>query len=77
MKCAICNRTAAKGVYCKQHAKAYENVTGCYVAWKNSMNLCWKEYLREIAMNPLTGKWAKEVALHLTKKGEQADVQIS
>lgn len=27
----------------------------------------WKEYLREIAKNPLTGKWAREVAEQLAE----------
>jgi hypothetical protein len=77
MKCVLCNRAVAKGVYCKQHMKAYENVVSSYVKWKNAMNLCWKEYLSEVAVNPLTGRWAKEVALHLIKTGEQTDVKIS
>lgn len=77
VKCVLCNKAVAKGVYCKQHLKAYENVVSSYVKWKNAMDLCWKEYLSHVAMNPLTGKWAKEVALHLIETGDQTDVKIS
>jgi len=57
--------------------KAYEKILDNYVRWKEALEVDWKEYLREIAMNPLTGQWAKEVAQHLTKTGEQTDVEVS
>jgi hypothetical protein len=31
------------------------------------LGISWKEYLSEIAKNPLTGEWAKEVAEHLVE----------
>jgi hypothetical protein len=37
------------------------------------MPFSWKEYLSQIANNPLTGEWAKEVAQYLMKTGEQVD----
>jgi hypothetical protein len=57
--------------------KAYENVIDNYVRWKEASEVGWKEYLREIVMNPLAGQWAKEVAQHLTKTGEQPNVKVS
>jgi len=47
------------------HARAYESVTRKYGRWEKALGISWKEYLREIAKNPLTGEWAREVAEHL------------
>lgn len=71
LKCAICSREAAIGEYCKWHAKAYENVTRKYEDWKKAAEILWKEYLSQIAKNPLTGEWAKEVAIHLIENEEK------
>lgn len=69
MKCKICNREATdKSKYCKLHAKACTNIIRKYDQWKNALEISWKEYLREIAKNPLTGQWAKETAENLAKK---------
>ncbi len=35
------------------------------------MDISWKEYLNEIAENPYTGSWAKEVAKYLNRKKEK------
>jgi hypothetical protein len=42
-----------------------------YETWKQAMDISWKEYLNEIAENPYTGSWAKEVARHLSRKEEE------
>jgi hypothetical protein len=65
LKCKICSREALKSGYCEFHSKAYENIVKRYEGWKNALAISWKEYLREIVKNPLTGEWAKEVAKHL------------
>lgn len=74
MKCQTCDREAEKGGYCRFHAKAYENIKKKYEEWRKALGISWKEYLREIAKNPLTGEWAHEVAEHLNKTGEEHDV---
>ena len=65
-KCKACSREAdEKGEYCGPHAKAYENILGKYDKWKKALDIAWKDYLKEIINNPLTGVWAKEVAQQL------------
>lgn len=72
LKCKICEREATAGdTYCKPHAKAYENIVKKYDRWKTALEISWKEYLSEIAKNPLTGEWAKEVAESLARSGEE------
>lgn len=39
------------------------------------MSVSWKEYLSEIAKNPLTGEWAKEVALYLLEEENKTSVK--
>jgi len=39
------------------------------------MEISWKEYLSEIAKNPLTGEWAREVAEQLIKAEKEVDVK--
>jgi len=63
----MCSREAGKSGFCELHAKAHENVIKKYDQWKKALEVSWKEYLSEIANNPLTGEWAREVAEHLTK----------
>ncbi len=71
MQCVICNREAVENNYCELHIKAYESVAEKFQEWKKASGISWKEYLSEIAKNPLTGEWAKEVAEHLIKSGEK------
>ena len=71
MKCKTCLREATESNYCELHARAYENIIRKYDLWKKALGIGWKEYLSEIAENPLTGEWAKEVAQHLIKNGEK------
>ena len=54
--------------------KAYESIVKKYETWKRALKICWKEYLSEVAKNPLTGEWAKEVAKYLIKSGEKQNV---
>jgi hypothetical protein len=71
LQCVICNREAVEKNYCELHIKAYESVVEKFQEWKNASGISWKEYLSEIAKNPLTGEWAKEVAEHLIESGEK------
>jgi len=57
--------------------KAHESIVKKYNLWKKALEISWKEYLSEIAKNPLTGEWAREVAEHLIKSGENQDVTNS
>ena len=71
MKCVICNKDAGKNNYCELHTKAYESAVKKYEEWKKASRISWKEYLREIIKNPLTGEWAKEVAECLIESGDK------
>jgi hypothetical protein len=75
--CKICARDAVKNGYCESHAKAYENVVKNHAVWNKALELSWKEYLSEIAKNPVTGEWARDVAEYLNKTGEEPDVRTS
>lgn len=73
MKCKVCSRelltqAQSKSKYCELHEKAYQNIIQKFEAWKKASNIEWKEYLKEIARNPFTGTWAKEVAENLLKE---------
>jgi len=57
--------------------KAYESIVKKYNLWKKALEISWKEYLSEIAKNPLTGEWAREVAEYLIKSGESQNVTES
>lgn len=73
MKCRICSKPSL-GDYCEAHEEARERIYEKYEAWKRAMGVSWKQYLKEIVNNPLTGTWAKEVAEDLIKKeGNQDD----
>jgi len=65
LKCKVCNReaqTQPKSEYCELHEKAYQSIRQKFEAWKKAAGVEWKEYLTEIAKNPFTGMWAREVA---------------
>jgi len=65
LKCKICKREAqsqAQNSYCELHLRAYENLQRKFQDWKKAFDIEWKNYLQEVAKNPLTGIWAKEVA---------------
>jgi hypothetical protein len=57
--------------YCELHEKAYRSIVQKYENWKRAMDISWKEYLNEIAKNPYTGSWAKEVAEQLMKNEDR------
>jgi hypothetical protein len=52
------------------HLKAYENIVKKYDVWRKALKIFWREYLREIERNPLTGEWTKQVANYLTNNEE-------
>ncbi|MBN1357983.1 hypothetical protein JW988_04350 [Candidatus Bathyarchaeota archaeon] len=76
VNCKICQRKAATENFFQLHLKAYENIIEKYGHWRKALTITWREYLREIERNPLTGEWTKEVASYLinneeTKNGEE------
>jgi hypothetical protein len=75
LKCAICKKESAKGKYCRLHQKAYENIARSYNKWRKALEVSWKEYLSQIADNPLTGEWTREVVQHVMKSEGQVDVK--
>jgi hypothetical protein len=75
LKCKLCDRKAIENGYCKLHKKAYESVATKYDFWRKALGITWKEYLSEIAKNPLTGQWTKEVAQQLVNVGEKENVE--
>jgi len=74
MTCEICKREAV-GKYCELHERAYKNIVKKYAVWRSALNLSWEEYLNEVANNPYTGSWAREVAEHLMKNGVAEDYE--
>jgi len=56
MKCVICGRESETNDYCQFHSKAQENIMANYEQWNKALNISWKEYLSEIAKNPLAGE---------------------
>jgi hypothetical protein len=70
MNCKICTRTAVKDGFCEFHHKAAENLKDSYPKWSKAMGTSWKEYLSQVAENPLAGDWVKEVAKYLSQNGE-------
>ncbi len=75
LRCVICSKESRECGYCQFHLKARKNIVANYEQWKRTLNISWKEYLSEIAKNPLAGAWVKEVAQHLMSEGEQTDVK--
>lgn len=71
MQCKVCSREVVENGYCEPHVRAYQGIIKKYEVWKRALEISWKEYLSEIAKNPFTGEWAKEVAEHLLKGGEE------
>ena len=73
MRCRICNREAQKQAqseskYCELHEKGYQNILKKFEMWRKASDIEWKKYLRDIANNPFTGIWAREVAENLLKE---------
>ncbi len=68
-RCPICNRKTEGDPLCPYHQRAYLNLRERYDRWREAMEIGWEDYLREVAENPNTGEWAREVAQHLLKNG--------
>ena len=64
MNCKICQKQAVTEKFCQIHLKACENIVR-FPVWRKALKMSWREYLREIEQNPLTGVWTKEVANYL------------
>jgi len=67
MQCVICDRKT-DDEFCGLHKKAHENLIHGYEGWVKAMEISWESYLDEVAKNPSTGLWVKEVAEYLQKK---------
>jgi hypothetical protein len=59
---------------CSFHLAAYNSLVQQYETWKKALVISWKDYLRKVEMNSVTGDWAREVANYLSKKEETKDV---
>ena len=70
MICKLCEREATERRLCEFHLKAYRNLEVSFELWKKALNISWKEYLSQIAMNSSTGNWVKEVAKYMIENGE-------
>jgi len=69
LRCKVCSREAqTQSEYCELHEKAYQSIRQKFEVWKKASDVEWKEYLENIAKNPLTGTWAREVAENLLSK---------
>ena len=77
MKCRICGRETSEDDYCELHAKALKNLKEKYHQWKRALEISWKDYLSEIAENPFTGEWVREVAQHQIRRGSDKNVTES
>jgi hypothetical protein len=77
VKCKVCGEDAVKKGFCVFHFKAYENIVGKFPVWRKALKISWREYLREIEQNPLTGEWIKEVANYLINNEEIVNGQES
>ena len=74
MKCKACNKEAGEKNFCTLHLKAYDNIVTKYDVWRKAVEISWREYLREIEKNSLTGEGAKEVAKYLITNEGTRDV---
>jgi len=43
--------------------------------WRKASNIEWEAYLKEVAKNPLTGTWVKEVAENLLAQKEKESTE--
>ena len=60
MRCVICGRQTDER-YCPLHDRAHKNLVQGYEVWKHALDINWLEYLKRVAGNQSTGKWAVEV----------------
>jgi hypothetical protein len=75
LNCPICRRESESNELCSFHLAAYKKVVQQYDVWRKALGISWKDYLREIEMNSVTGDWAREVVEYLSKKEEAKDVE--
>ena len=75
LQCPICGRKADEQDYYKLHARVRTIIIRKYDRWRKAKEISWKEYLSEIAKNPLSGEWPREVAQHLIEKENQKNVK--
>jgi hypothetical protein len=75
LQCPICGRKADEQGYCRLHATVRNIIIKKYDRWRKAMEISWKEYLSEIAKNPLAGEWVREVAQHLIETEDQRNVK--
>lgn len=75
MQCPICGGEVDEKGYCRLHAEVCNIIIKKYDRWKKAMDVSWKEYLSEIAKNPLTGDWAREVAQYWIEMENQKNVK--
>jgi len=73
LNCKICQRKAVTGRFCLIHHKAYKKLSEKHNFWRKALKISWGEYLNEIAINPFTGDWVKEVAFYLLDNEETAN----
>ncbi|MEA2070905.1 MAG: hypothetical protein U9O98_06400 [Asgard group archaeon] len=70
-KCAVCNSSIEKGVFCDSHEIAKEQLDKLFPKWQKAFGkLSWKDYLQQLTTDeeiPI-GDWAREVAEYLLKK---------
>jgi len=47
------------------------NLVKGFEVWKHALGINWRDYLKTIAVNPYTGKWAVEVCKDLLAREER------
>ncbi len=77
LNCPLCGKDSRQEGFCKLHAQANENLLKKYDRWRTSREISWKEYLSEVAKNPLTGEWARQVARYLIDLENHKNVKNS
>lgn len=69
-RCTLCGRRRKGGSkYCLYHQRAYENLKEAFERWRQALDISWMEFLKEVAGNPETGEWAREMAEKLREEG--------
>ena len=70
MRCVICGRQTDER-YCHLHDRARKNLVQGYEVWKHALDIDWLDYLKRVAGNQSTGKWAVDVCQDiLTQRGK-------
>jgi hypothetical protein len=75
LNCPICSREVGERGYCRMLTVVCRVIIKKYDRWKKAMEISWKEYLSEIAKNPLTDEWAREVARYLIEVESKPNVK--